>query len=191
MNDLDKIVFYMKEEINKQADAEIEHIQKEADEIREREEKKVMDEAKKEADLHLEAAKRRMSQKKSQMISQYQSDKTKTLIQQRNAYTQKLFDEVKEKLLEFCSSDDYLEYMKKKIDKYAFDQKVNVYVKKEDLRLEKMFKEKLDCEVLAGDIEIGGFKIETWNQQIMDETLDSALKDQRVWFEDHSMMILQ
>ena len=34
MNDLDKIVFYMKEEINKQADVEVERIQKEADEIR-------------------------------------------------------------------------------------------------------------------------------------------------------------
>ena len=87
MNDLDKIVFYMKEEINKQADVEVERIQKEADEIRKREEKKVIDEAKKEADLHLEAAKRKMNQNKAQMISQYQSDKTKTLIQQRNVYT--------------------------------------------------------------------------------------------------------
>ncbi|WP_273398846.1 hypothetical protein [Traorella massiliensis] len=191
MNDLDKIVFYMKEEINKQADVEVERIQKEADEIRKREEKKVIDEAKKEADLHLEAAKRKMNQNKAQMISQYQSDKTKTLIQQRNVYTEKLFEEAKEKLLDFCSSDEYLEYMKKKISKYTFDQKVKVYVKKEDLKLEKMFKEKLDCEVLEGNIEIGGFKIETLNQQVMDETLDSALKDQRVWFEDHSMMILQ
>lgn len=191
MKDMDKIVFYMKEEINKQADAQVESILKEAAEIREKEEAKVMEEAKREADLHLSAAKRKMNSEKARMISKYNSEKTKTLIAQRDAYTKLLFDEAKKRLLDFCSGDEYTEYMKKKISEYAFDEKVRVYVKKEDLKLENIFKEKLNCELVISDIEIGGFKIETASSQIMDETLDTALKDQKVWFEDHSMMILQ
>lgn len=191
MKDLERIVFYMKEEINKQANAQVESILREVEEIKAREEEKVKEEAKKEADLHLQAAKRRMNSEKSQTISKYNSEKTKTLIHQREVYTQQLFDEAKKELLNFCLSDDYLDYMKKKIEKYSFVNKVKVYVKKDDLKFEKLFKEKMNCDVLEADIEIGGFKIETENQQIMDETLDTALKDQRVWFEDHSMMILQ
>ena len=101
MKDMNKIVFYMKEEINKQANAQVESILKEAAEIREKEEAKVMEEAKKEADLHLNAAIRRMNSEKARMISAYNSEKTKTLISQRDVYKKQLFDEAKKQLLNF------------------------------------------------------------------------------------------
>lgn len=190
MQDLEKIVFYMKDEINKQADAECEAIMNEVNRLTALEKDKICEEAKKEAELHLNAAVRKLNSEKALAISKFSSEKTKALIEQRENYTNELFDEVKEKLVSYTNSHDYLEFMKKKIETYSFEDRVTVYVRKEDLKLTDLFKKQFECDVCEDNIEIGGFRIETSSQKIIDETLDTKLKDQRNWFADHSMMII-
>lgn len=191
MKDIKQVVFYMKEQINKQADAEVNRIMNEISEIKEKEEEKVIAEAKKEADLHLNAALKKLNSDKSLAISKYNSQKTKTLIERRESYTEELFEEAKKKLIAFTEGTQYADFMKKKMNQYNFDEKVLVYVNERDMKFEKEFKNRFDCDLKITNIEIGGFKIETQNQVVFDESLDSALRDQRSWFEDHSMMTLQ
>ena len=191
MKDMEQIVFLMKEEITKQADAEANHILQEIEEIKKNEKDKILMEAKKEAKLHKEAMLKKLNSEKAMALSSYNAEKTKALIDKRESYTLQLFEEVKEKLVAFCNSDAYSDFMKKKMSQYSFDEKVTVFVKKEDMKYEDMFKKQFDCIVKEGSITIGGFKIETKRQVVYDESLDSALKDQRRWFEDHSLMTLQ
>lgn len=191
MKDMEQIVFLMKEEITKQADAEANHILQEIEETKKNEKDKILMEAKKEAKLHKEAMLKKLNSEKAMALSSYNAEKTKALIDKRESYTLQLFEEVKEKLVAFCKSDAYSDFMKKKMSQYSFDEKVTVFVKKEDMKYEDMFKKQFDCIVKEGPITIGGFKIETKRQVVYDESLDSALKDQRRWFEDHSLMTLQ
>lgn len=190
MKNLEQIVLYMKEEINQQADAQISHILKEVDEIKQNELAKVQHDAKNEAQLHMSAAKRKLMSDKALTLSRFNSDKTRTLIEKREEYTKLLFAEAKSRLIEFSKSAEYKEFIERKISNYSFDDEVDVYVRKDDLILKDLFEKQWKCNVLEGNVEIGGFIVDTKSSQRIDETFETALKDQRVWFEDHSMMIL-
>ena len=191
MKDLEKIVLYIKEEINKDVDAQVESIMKQVDEMKEIEEEKVIEEVKLEVESHFNAIKRKLNSETSKQISKYNRDKMNSFIQKRQEYKNEIFNEAKNRILAFCLSNEYELWLKRKLSKYSFDKKVIVYVKKEDEVANKFVHEFLDCEVINDKISIGGFIIETNTQRICDESFDTALKDQEIWFEEHSQMILQ
>ncbi|MDR1794778.1 MAG: hypothetical protein LBR25_05230 [Erysipelotrichaceae bacterium] len=117
------------------------------------------------------------------------------LLAKRSAKTKQLFEELTQKLLDFCASPDYPAYCKKKLLEIGDeDPQAVFYVKKRDLDL---FKELLQQNnwkqtVKAAAIEIGGFIYHSDKAGLeIDATLDGALNKERQWFVEHCAFLLE
>lgn len=114
------------------------------------------------------------------------------LFAQRQEICEKVFDEVRSKLLAYTKTDDYTEMLKASADKaYALfgDVACTVYVAPFDMDKQTVIQSILtDCEIVEDrQIVIGGIKVYCKARGITaDDTLDTKLADQRAWFTEHS-----
>ncbi|MCD7893840.1 MAG: V-type ATP synthase subunit E [Erysipelotrichaceae bacterium] len=198
MQNIDQIYLYMKEEIERQAANEENAILEEVKALEEEAYSSMKKEAERDADLKLKQEVEEMSSQAASEISEIHTDRTKKLIKKRDEYVNKVFNEAKEELIEFSKSNEYMPFMKAKIEKVADtfkDTDAILYIKEDDLSLKDELLKALgyDIEVKASDdIEIGGIMIEDLkNALIVDETLDFALKNQKEWFNKNSGLIIR
>ena len=138
-----------------------------------------------------------MTSNASTEISESHIERTKKLIEKRDGYVKTIFDEVREKLVAFTDSKDYVSFMHEKIKKIAnnFNEDSIMYIAKKDLSMKdeliKVFGKNIKVEV-DEDITIGGFIVENKDLHlVVDETLDFALNSQKEWFNKNSGLIIK
>lgn len=197
MQNIDQIFLYMKDEIEREAANEEKAILDEVKALEDEAYESMKAEAKKDAELKLKQDVEEMTSQASAEISESHIERTKKLINKRDEYVQIVFNEAKEQLLAFSQSDDYLTFMKAKIEKIAgdFDEDSIMHVASKDLSLKdeliKTFQKAIQVEA-SEDIVIGGFIIENKKSKlVVDESLDFALKNQKEWFNKNSGLIIK
>lgn len=198
MQNIDQVFLYMKDEIERQALGEEKAILDEVQALEEEAYNSMREEAKKDADLKLKQDLAEMSSQASTEISESHIERTKKLIEKRDGYVKAIFEEAKNKLIEFTKSKDYVTFMKEKVMEVAkeFNEDNSVmYVTKQDLSLEKELVKAFgkDIEVKESeDIRIGGFIIENKiSSLVVNETLDFAIANQKEWFNKNSGLIIK
>lgn len=197
MQNIEQVFLYMKDEITSAAKKEREAILEETRKLEELAERQMKEEAKRDATMQMNQELSEISSIASAEISETHSESTKKLIAIRDGYVNQIFSQAKLKLEEFVNSKDYEAFLASKMEKaaaYGFDHSV-LKLRKKDLA----FKEKLtaiyghDISVeITDDIQIGGFIIENKAEKIViDESLDSALENQKDWFYKNSGLIIK
>lgn len=189
MEKKEQVFLYMKEEIERLANLEEEKILSEAKELEEEAYNQIKAEAKKDAEVLLAKELVEISSSASVEASLSQEEKTKKLVNKRDEYVTNIFKEAKEKLVAFAASKDYQKYLVEHIEKigklYQMEDST-LELREEDMRykdeLVKAYGLNLEVEV-SDKIKIGGFIIENKaTNVVVDESLDSALENQKDWF---------
>ena len=198
MQNIDQVFLYMKDEIERQAKNEEKAILDEVKALEDEAYESMRAEAKRDADLKLKQEEEEMSSNASAEISESHIERTKKLIEKRDAYVKAIFEKAHKELVAFTKSADYASFMESKIKKVADDFKDShsiMYVSAKDLAMKadlvKAFGQDIDVEA-SDDITIGGFIIENKESSlVVDETLDFALNNQKEWFNKNSGLIIR
>ena len=167
MQKKDQVFLYIKDEIEKISSAEEKEILDEAKAIEQEAYNQLRGEAEIDAKHQLDKELAEISSKASIEASAQLEERLKKLVEKREEYVNTIFTEVKNKLVEFVNSSNYLEYLKKA---YA-----------------------LPIEVEEGQqIQLGGFIIENKTTNVVvDESLDSNLEAQKDWFYKTSGLMIK
>ena len=198
MEKKEQVFLYMKEEIKRLANLEEEKILAEAKELEEEAYNQIKAEAKKDAEALLAKELVEISSSASVEASLSQEEKTKKLVVKRDEYVANIFKEAKEKLVAFVASKDYQKYLIEHIEKigklYQMEDST-LELREEDMRykdeLVKAYGVDLEVEV-SDKIKIGGFIIENKaTNVVVDESLDSALENQKDWFYKTSGLMIK
>lgn len=198
MQNIDQVFLYMKDEIERQALSEEKAILNEVQTLEDEAYESMREEAQKDADLKLKQDLAEMSSQASTEISESHIERTKKLIGKRDGYVKSIFDDARNKLVEFTKSRDYASFMKEKVENIAKEFNEDncvMYLTKNDLSLEKelvkAFGKAIEVKE-SEDIVIGGFIIESKaSSLVVNETLDFALENQKEWFNKNSGLIIK
>lgn len=198
MEKKEQVFLYMKEEIERLASLEEEKILAEAKELEAEAYQQIKAEAKKDADALLAKELVEISSNASVEASLSQEEKTKKLVETREAYVTKIFKEAKNRLNEFVNSEGYKMYLIKHMEKisslYQMSDSI-LKVRQNDTKyaddLVKAYGIDLTVEV-SDEIKIGGFIIENKaTNVVVDESLDTALENQKEWFYKTSGLMIK
>lgn len=198
MEKKEQVFLYMKEEIERLANLEEEKILAEAKELEDEAYRQLEAEAKKDADALLAKELVEISSSASVEASSSQEERTKKLVEKRDAYVANIFSEAKNKLIEFVNSTEYktylIEHMKKIGELYQMNDSI-LWLREEDMKyadeLVKAYGIDLTVEQ-SSNITIGGFIIENKETNVVvDESLDFALENQKDWFYKTSGLMIK
>ena len=198
MEKKEQVFLYMKEEIERLASLEEEKILAEAKELEAEAYQQIKAEAKKDADALLAKELVEISSNASVEASLSQEEKTKKLVETREAYVTKIFKEAKNRLNEFVNSEGYKMYLIKHMEKisslYQMSDSI-LKLRQNDTKyaddLVKAYGIDLTVEV-SDEIKIGGFIIENKATNVLvDESLDTALENQKEWFYKTSGLMIK
>ena len=192
MEKKEQVFLYMKEEIERLANLEEEKILAEAKELEIEAYEQIKNEAKKDADALLAKELAEISSNASVEASLSQEEKTKKLVETREGYVAKIFKEAKNRLTEFVNGDDYKTYLIKHMEKisslYQMSDSI-LKIRQNDTK----YADGIDLTVEVSDeIKIGGFIIENKaTNVVIDESLDTALENQKEWFYKTSGLMIK
>ena len=198
MEKKEQVFLYMKEEIERLASLEEEKILAEAKELEAEAYQQIKAEAKKDADALLAKELVEISSNASVEASLSQEEKTKKLVETREAYVTKIFKEAKNRLNEFVNSEGYKMYLIKHMEKisslYQMSDSI-LKLRQNDTKyaddLVKAYGIDLTVEV-SDEIKIGGSIIENKaTNVVVDESLDTALENQKEWFYKTSGLMIK
>ena len=198
MEKKEQVFLYMKEEIERLASLEEEKILAEAKELEAEAYQQIKAEAKKDADALLAKELVEISSNASVEASLSQEEKTKKLVETREAYVTKIFKEAKNRLNEFVNSEGYkmclIKHMEKISSLYQMSDSI-LKLRQNDTKyaddLVKAYGIDLTVEV-SDEIKIGGFIIENKaTNVVVDESLDTALENQKEWFYKTSGLMIK
>ena len=178
MQKKDQVFLYIKDEIEKISSAEEKEILDEAKAIEQEAYNQLRGEAKHQLDKELAE----ISSKASIAASAQLEERLKKLVEKREEYVNTIFTEVKNKLVEFVNSSNYLEYLTSHVkavsDEYQMTDCV-LCVRKEDLKYADDLKKAyaLPIEVEEGQqIQLGGF--------IIENKTTNVVVDESFWIDD-------
>lgn len=132
-----------------------------------------------------------VAQKKANIISDFakrEQESRKTLFIKRNEIVESVFADAKAKLIDYTTTDNYAENIRKSAREIAsvFENKACiVYVKEADLSLENIIREEIsNCTIeVSKDITIGSIKAYCSElSALVDETFDTKLSLERESF---------
>lgn len=198
MYNKEQVFLYMKEEIEALAAKEEESILQVASMLESEMKQQVEAEAKNDVEEQIKRELNEINAKSSLELTNQNIEITKELIKQRDIFVETIFDEAKQKLVDFAASKDYQSFLIKKIQAVTHNyQLVNpvLQVRKQDLDLKddliKAYGKDIDVKINS-DIKLGGFIIEDLQMNlVIDETLDLSLVDQKDWFYQHSGLLIK
>lgn len=178
--------------INKYAQQQSEEIKHEVEEFKKQEIEKATKEGISDA---YKLIQKEIATKKSQIISDIakraQESRQKLFIK-RNEIVDSVFADAKAKLLNYTSTEQYKEYLTKsanEIAEYFGDKNCVVYIKESDNDKVQLLKSIItNCSIEEDEsIQIGGIKAYCENMSVMlDDTFDSKLENERVYFTESS-----
>ncbi len=178
--------------INKYAQQQSEEIKHEVEEFKKQEIEKATKEGISDA---YKLIQKEIAVKKSQIVSDIakrEQESRRELFIRRNEIVDNIFADVKAKLLQHTSTEQYTEYIKKSLMEMSklFDNKECViYIKESDKDKEQLVLSVVPNSRIVTDdsIEIGGIKGYCEELSILaDDSFDTKLEDERVWFAENS-----
>lgn len=179
--------------INKYAEEQRTQIQKEVEDFKKEELEKAESEVLNDAFQLIQAEMAEMKTHVSSELSKKEMNGRKTLFEKRNLIADEVFNQAKNKLIDFVKSDEYPKLIKKytkDIAKILNKPGTIIYIRKDDIPLSDMIKSefKMDCTIkISDEITIGGIYASNEDMGIVaDESLDSKLEEQRTWFAENS-----
>ena len=198
MENKEQVFLYIRDEIEKIADQEEKQILEEAKAL-EKEAYAQMDaEAKKDAKRQLEKELAAISSKASIDAAANLEQRTKKLVEKRDELVKNIFEQAKNKLIAFVESDEYKDYLIDHIQKIGQEYQMTgciLNLRKEDMKYQKELVKAygFDIEVKDNDqIHLGGFIIENpVTHVVCDETLETALENQKDWFYKTSGLMIK
>lgn len=193
MNETNKTSSFLKA-INKYAQQQSEAIRLEVEEFKKQEIEKATNEAIGDA---YKLIQKEISIKKSQIISEYarkEQNSRQQLFVKRNEIVDKVFEDARVKLDEYTKTDAYKNYIKKSATEMAElfeNNECIVYLREADKDYLDIISSILkNCTIEFDEtIKLGGIKGYCKAMSIMaDDTFDTKLDDQRVWFAENSKL---
>ena len=191
MNESQKTSSFLRA-INKYAKEQSDAIRLEVEEFKKQEIEKATKEGIKDAYALIQ---KEISSKKSVIVSDLakrEQESRKQLFIKRNEIVDSVFADARKKLLEFTNTDEYHTYILNSVKEIAElfkDNKCVIYVKESDIDKAVLIKEHIkNCDVVCDNsIKLGGIKGYCKALNILaDNTLDTKLTDQRIWFAENS-----
>lgn len=170
------------------ADAECEKLEQRAQSFKEENISAYKKEAEEKSRSNTQYEKERILSRVNREISDYEAQKKSALASIRENITEKVFNEVKEKIEEFTSSPEYESFLIKSADnlkKAIGDGETVFFVRTADLKYENAIKSAVKgCTVLPDDeIVFGGLRaVDKTSSVCADDTLDSRLSAERANF---------
>lgn len=178
-------------DVNEQADIVINQIKYEIENLKNEEISYFVQGLNKEIDSYFESELNDLRLSTATSISQCKLKTKRDLLKIRQDLANKLFDEIRDRLVKFVNSKEYDTFLKNKLNKYKLDYTKGFFeVKENDLSKFKNLLESLNINSdvnSSNTIKIGGFNFVSDALKLeIDETLDTSLKEQEEWFQDNS-----
>lgn len=191
-----KLEDYFKEEINRVSDIEIQKIEKEIEEIRERSIQSMEEDAQREAGIEREQLLREMMSDHAIALSKAHEETNRRLMSMRKELADKVFAQAVAKITDFTKRDDYKDYLINKAEALAkrdFGHVAFYVSKKDEALLPDICKAYGDCDgKVDEDIAIGGLRMECEEKGIVvDETFDTGIDEQSEWFYTNSGLFIK
>lgn len=198
MENKEQVFLYIRDEIEKIADQEEKQILEEAKALEKEAYAQMEAEAKKDAKRQLEKELAAISSKASIDAAANLEQRTKKLVEKRDELVKNIFEQAKNQLIAFVESDEYKDYLIDHIQKIGQEYQMTgciLNLRKEDMKYQKELVKAygFDIEVKINDqIRLGGFIIENpVTHVVCDETLETALENQKDWFYKTSGLMIK
>lgn len=197
LDDKIKLDDYFKSEIERVSNLEINQIQGEIDDIKNKSIEGLEVEAQRYAKQLRVQELKEMQSEHDIALSRVHEETNRKLMNKRKELSNEVFAEVKAKLEEFTQGKDYEAYLVKKakeLSQLSFGHVV-IYVASKDEKFLKTI-----CDAYANDCEgrvdericIGGFRMECSEEGVdVDETFDTGIEEQRGWFYTNSGLFIK
>ena len=118
------------------------------------------------------------------MIAQAEQEHHRSLLSHREALVEKIFDNIRKRLVQFRQSEDYPAYLQKQLRDVKLSSDGIIYLAPADMQYADLLKGSSGAQVCEDDsIQLGGLSITAKDSKcIMDKTLDTAFDEQRKAF---------
>ena len=198
MENKEQVFLYIRDEIEKIADQEEKQILEEAKALEKEAYAQMEAEAKKDAKRQLEKELAAISSKASIDAASNLEQRTKKLVEKRDELVKNIFEQAKNKLIAFVESDEYKDYLIDHIQKIGQEYQMTgciLNLRKEDMKYQKELVKAYGFDIEVKDnnqIHLGGFIIENpVTHVVCDETLETALENQKDWFYKTSGLMIK
>lgn len=179
--------------INKAAEEHRRHVDEEVKNFSKAEMERAEKEIHDECHRHIDKRVAEIRAKAENQLSQYEGDKKEELILQRAALQKKIFDAAAEKIEAFTQTDAYAQALAakaKKLGAYFSASDCLILVRESDLKYQDVLVKAFGrtCSVAADEeIVLGGIKVQSLEHKLLiDDTYDSRILEQELWFEKNS-----
>ncbi|MGN1182217.1 MAG: V-type ATP synthase subunit E [Faecalibacillus sp.] len=198
MANKEQVFLYIRDEIEKIASQEEKEILDEAAALEKEAYSQMETEAKKDAKHQLEKELAAISSNASIEAATNLEKRTKKLVEKRETLMKDIFTKAKEQLNAFVKSKDYKDYLLNHIERIGKEYQMTgciLHLKEDDMiyknDLIKAYGFEIDVKV-DQQIQLGGFIIDNPDTHvIVDETLDTALENQKDWFYKTSGLMIR
>ena len=194
MQDIGKTSNFLKA-INKYAAEQRKEIKTRAEEFRKYELQKAEAEVLRDAYYLIQNEMAQMKKNIASEVSKLEFEKRRELFVKRQAIMDDVLKKAQDKLLNFAKTQDYIELLKNyasSVSKILKKSGTVLYICKRDEGFIDDIREAYGkiCKVEVSDnIKIGGIlAVNKVMSLVVDETLDSKLEEQRIWFEENSKL---
>ena len=118
------------------------------------------------------------------MIAQAEQEHHRSLLSHREALVEKIFDNIRKRLVQFRQNEDYPAYLQKQLRDVKLSADSIIYLAPADMQYADLLKGSSGAQVCEDDsIQLGGLSITAKDSKcIMDKTLDTAFDEQRKAF---------
>jgi len=195
-NTIEELEEYFKNEIEKVSQIEIKKIQKEIENIKNKNIKELEETARNNAEITVSQEVKSMDSEHAIALSRMADDNQRKLMKKRQDLINNLFVEIRERIVGYTESDDYKAKIKEKItllgNQYHSDGILRLADKDMSMgdELSKSFSGHIMVES-DESIKIGGFILEFQQDRIViDETYDARLREEREMFYANSELII-
>jgi len=193
---MEELEEYFKNEIEKVSQIEIKKIQKEIENIKNKNIKELEETARNNAEITVSQEVKSMDSEHAISLSRMADDNQRKLMKKRQDLIDNLFVEIREKLVGFTETDGYKAKLKEKItllgNQYHSDGILRLADK--DMSMTDELRKSFSGHILVESdesIKIGGFILEFQQDRIViDETYDARLKEEREMFYANSELII-
>ena len=180
-------------DISSKADEEISRLKTEISENKENNIKRIETELHARVFRSLEIDLNDLNADFSANLSRVKNEYTRVLMKKRRDLLDSIVEEARKKSVDFVNSPDYKKFIDTKISNVSerfCKQMVEFRVKKGDKIAVEAIKNNFDGKYEIkeiNEIEIGGFSVICFQMGVMlDETIDSRLREKQLWFYEHS-----
>lgn len=170
-------------------------IQQEAEEFKEQEIEKRKNEQLEKSYFLIQNKSEEIKQQCKRDVAKHSLEAKRSLLIKRNEITQRVFDNVRNNILEYAKTPEYKQYLLKSIDVFSKNnsyESIDILVRNEDMKFSDEIKTAYakNCNVKEfPSIKVGGFIAR--NEEIgvyFDETLEKKLEAQKGFFIEHSQL---